>query len=92
MNAGLLRSLVEKHQTTQKPAIGSAYAQTVGVPALFARSCFPVLLSLGDDAGAKSLLLSQPNDVATIAFPGGAIDIDTLDDYQKLSAAGTNEN
>ncbi len=71
-----------------KPIVASAYAETLGVPALFARSCFPELLSLGNEQGAKVVIASHPDEVAAVAFPGGAIDIDTAADHERLPNGG----
>lgn len=84
VEGALLRQLVVQQQQTQKPMVASAYANTVGVPALFARCCFEELLSLGDEEGAKSLLTVRPDEVAWVDFPQGATDIDTPDDYKLL--------
>jgi molybdenum cofactor cytidylyltransferase len=58
--------------------VASAYANTLGTPALFARNHFPDLLSLTGDRGAKRLL--SPN-VFSIPFPAGRHDLDTPADY-----------
>jgi len=42
------------------------------------------LLSLGNEAGAKSIILRNCECVAQLAFPEGAIDIDTWEDWEKL--------
>ena len=55
-----------------------------GVPALFDRVCFSALLSLPDDSGAKRLVEADLTRVAWIAFPEGAIDIDTPADLDRL--------
>jgi molybdenum cofactor cytidylyltransferase len=57
---------------------------TIGVPALFGRSLFYELLSLGDETGAKSIILQNPGSAAQFPFPQGVIDIDTRDDWEKL--------
>jgi molybdenum cofactor cytidylyltransferase len=75
--------------TSGKPIIASAYAETIGIPALFDRSCFPDLLRLKGDSGAKGIILAQPHDVASFDFPSGEIDIDTPADYEKLDQALT---
>jgi molybdenum cofactor cytidylyltransferase len=77
---GQLSGLREK---TNKPIVASAYSGTLGVPALFDRSCFGELLALSDDTGAKSIILRDRERVAEFSFPEGAIDIDTLADYEK---------
>jgi CTP:molybdopterin cytidylyltransferase MocA len=42
------------------------------------------LLSLGDKAGAKSIVLRSRERVASLSFPEGEIDIDTWEDWEKL--------
>jgi len=42
------------------------------------------LLSLDDETGAKSIILQNRERVAQFAFPEGAIDIDTWEDWEKL--------
>lgn len=81
-----IRQLVARQEETQKPMVASAYAGTLGVPALFRRSCFAELLLLGDEQGAKVLLIARPQDVATVDFPDGAIDIDTPGDWERLAS------
>ena len=82
----LIAELIAAHEKTRKPIAASSYANTLGVPALFGRSCFPALLALPDHSGAKTLLTSRPNDVAAVAFEQGAIDIDTPEDFARLTA------
>jgi molybdenum cofactor cytidylyltransferase len=85
VNARVIEDLIATHETTKKEIIASSYADTVGVPALFNRSLFERLLSLGDEAGAKSIILQNPERVAQFAFPEGAIDSDTWEDWEKLN-------
>jgi len=86
VSAFLLRQFVARHQESPCSIVASAYAGTVGIPALFPRTSLNDLLSLGDDEGAKALLTAQPDNVTSIAFPGGAIDIDTQEDFDALSS------
>ncbi len=81
----ILNRIIEAHQTSTKPIIASEYANTLGVPALFAKSLFPELLNLQGDRGAKQIIQSYSNDVASVPFPGGAVDINTVDDLKLLS-------
>jgi len=85
VNARVIEDLIATHETTKKAIVASSYADTVGVPALFDRSLFERLLSLSDEAGAKSIILQNPERVAQFAFPEGAIDIDTWEDWEKLN-------
>jgi molybdenum cofactor cytidylyltransferase len=84
VNAAVLKQLMQLRLTTSKSIIASAYAETIGIPALFDRSCFPDLLRLKGDSGAKGIILTRPQDVASFDFPAGEIDIDTAADYEKL--------
>ena len=84
VNAVMLRQLIQMHLENKKPIVASAYADTLGVPALFDRSCFGDLLQLTGDSGAKGIILARRNDVTPFDFPAAAIDIDTAADYEKL--------
>ena len=78
-----LLALLERFAQDRPDAVASEYAGTLGVPALFARSLFPALLSLADDEGAKRVILA--GNAARVPFPDGAIDVDTPADYQRLA-------
>ena len=84
VNAATLRQLIQSRLTSGKPIVASAYAATLGIPALFDRSCFPDLLQLKGDSGAKGIIFSRQHDVAPFNFPAGAIDINTPADYQRF--------
>ena len=85
VDAGIVAALVAKRATTGKAIVASSYANTLGIPALFDRSCFEALLALPDDSGAKALIESRHDDVASIEFEKGAIDIDTPADFERLT-------
>ena len=57
-----------------------------GVPALFDQSLFAQLLQLGDQQGAKKVILENSNLVHLINWPEGEIDLDTSDDYLKFNS------
>jgi len=84
VTAAVLAQLMQLRLTSGKPIVASAYATTLGIPALFDRSCFPDLLRLKEDSGAKKIILARPHDVVSFDFPAGEIDIDTVADYKKL--------
>ena len=44
VNAATLRQLIQLHLENGKTIVASAYAETLGIPALFDRSCFDDLL------------------------------------------------
>jgi molybdenum cofactor cytidylyltransferase len=85
VNAPLIERLIATHEATRKDIVASSYAGTMGVPALFDRSLFKELLSLGDESGAKSIILQNLERVAQLVFPEGAIDIDTWEDWKELN-------
>jgi len=84
VDASIIRKLIDVREKTGKPVVASSYANTLGVPALFRRSKFEALLALPPKAGAKGLIAARPDDVASIAFEDGAIDIDTAEDFERL--------
>src|SRR6266550_4439402 len=84
VTAAVLTQLIQLRLTSRKPIIASAYAGTFGIPALFDRSCFPDLLRLKGDHGAKGIIFERRYDVASFNFPAAAIDIDMVGDYEKL--------
>src|SRR5437868_8785673 len=84
VTAAVLTQMIQLRLTNRKPIIASAYAGTFGIPALFDRSCFPDLLQLKEDSGAKGIILERQHDVASFDFPAAEIDVDTAADYEKL--------
>lgn len=84
VDSTIVAALIAEHERSRKPIVASRYANTLGIPALFDRSCFEALRALPDDSGAKSLIAARPNDVASIAFEDGAVDIDTSEDFERL--------
>jgi molybdenum cofactor cytidylyltransferase len=88
LDASVIGSLIETQEKSGKPIVASSYASTLGVPALFHRSCFESLLALPDDSGAKMLIESRSAEVARIKFEKGAIDIDTPGDFEQIRTEG----
>jgi molybdenum cofactor cytidylyltransferase len=84
VTTALIEDLVRAHHAGASIA-ASAYAGTVGVPALFAKEFFPRLTGLTRDQGAKRILMDHSDAVVAIDFPGGALDVDTAEDYEGLS-------
>lgn len=84
VHSSLLKSLYWQHQHTGKPVIACSYETTLGTPAFFHRSLFPELLLLEGDAGAKKVIMRHKNEIVSVDFPLGNIDIDTMADYESL--------
>lgn len=84
VQAELLDKLVTLQQETGKAIAAGTYAGITGIPAVFDKTIFPELMLLTGDKGAKKLIEQHRQQVVTVDFPQGAIDIDTRDDYQNL--------
>jgi molybdenum cofactor cytidylyltransferase len=84
VNATLINTLINKQAQTGKPIVACAYSGTTGVPVLFHRSLFAELLLLRGHEGAKKILTIHVNQIATVPFEQGNIDIDTPGDYENL--------
>jgi molybdenum cofactor cytidylyltransferase len=81
---GLLLDLINEQQKSHKPIVASAYAGTLGIPALFNKSFFPQLLDLQGDTGARKIIQQHADETAFVAFQEGAYDIDTEGQYKEL--------
>ena len=84
ITTSLLLSLLEKRNETGRPIVASSYGDKSGTPALFHKSFFPALMQLIGDTGARKIIQEYGNEVVTVLFPDGVIDIDTLADYEAL--------
>ena len=84
VTCNLLLDLINEQQKSTKAIVASAYAGTLGIPALFEKTMFQQLLDLQGDAGAKKLMQQHPDQTAAVDFPQGNIDIDTVDEYEAL--------
>jgi molybdenum cofactor cytidylyltransferase len=84
LKSSIIHSLIEEYIRTGKNIIASAYNNTLGTPVLFSRKYFTDLLQLQGQEGAKKIIITHPEDVSSIYFPSGEIDIDTKEDYNKL--------
>jgi molybdenum cofactor cytidylyltransferase len=78
----LLNQLVQKK--SEKGIVACAYNYTIGPPVLFSADYFDELLLLKGQEGAKKLLMKYKDDVIAVSFPLGDIDIDTMEDFEKI--------
>jgi len=85
VNPKLLNDLLATQQETGEPIVTSQYVNISGPPALFHKIIFPELLALRGDAGARKIVERHANEIATVLFPKGNIDIDTAADYEALA-------
>lgn len=84
ISSGLLKTLIEKAEVEGKSIVSSAYEETFGVPVLFHQQYFRELAGLKGKEGAKTLLRKYREEVSTVPFEDGGIDIDTPEDYMRL--------
>ena len=80
---GLVRRLVRRFRAGA-PIVACAYADTLGVPALFGRAYFGELAGLEGDAGAKRIIERYRDVVRVVGFERGATDVDTRGDRESL--------
>ncbi|WP_392532320.1 NTP transferase domain-containing protein [Nostoc sp. C117] len=80
----IINQLVDTYYSTKKPIIACEYAGTLGVPALFNQRFFSELAGLKETSGAKKVINNNLNEVFSIPFPQGKIDIDTPKDYEQF--------
>ena len=88
LNAEILQALLGILNTTPHPreVLGCAqYADgTLGVPALLGEKWFDTMLKLPPQAGARKILRSNQEQLATILFPQGDFDLDKPEDWEKF--------
>ena len=84
IDAAALKRLVGAFDEKRR-IVASAYDDTIGVPAVFAREHVADLMRLSGDAGAGSWLRNRRNEVTSIPLGVAVLDIDTLSDHARLS-------
>ncbi len=84
----IILKLIKTQETTNKKIIAGKYVETVGVPALFTKDVFDELLKLDRKKGAKLIIknYAAQNEIATVSLPEAEFDIDTEEDFERLSA------
>ncbi|MFT2009473.1 nucleotidyltransferase family protein [Pontibacter sp. 13R65] len=89
VHTDLLNKLLHTKEESGKGIAACAYGGTMGTPAVFDKSYFQALLELKGQEGARKIISQNSTDVATVAFPQGATDIDTTADYDALLQTAT---
>jgi molybdenum cofactor cytidylyltransferase len=80
----ILKQLINTAKNSDKAIIACSYNNTIGVPALFEKKYFPAILSLKGQEGAKIIVEQHMDDVFSVSFSLGSIDIDTEEDFKRL--------
>lgn len=81
LTTAILNEIINKHINSDKPIVNCQYSYTNGPPTLFHKRMFSHLRDLESSHGAKSVVSKFIQEVASIEFPNGHIDIDTRTDY-----------
>lgn len=84
LSSSHIHNLIQAAMTAPTRVVASAYEKTFGVPALFKNEIFSKLLSIDDHEGAKKIIQQLPDQITSVDFPGGAVDLDTMEDYQRF--------
>jgi molybdenum cofactor cytidylyltransferase len=85
VDAAALKRLIAAFDGERR-IVASAYANTIGVPAVFAREHVADLMRLTGDAGAGAWLRSRPSEVTCVPLDVAALDIDTPSDAAPLGS------
>ena len=86
VTAEVISGLVAAHRATLRSVVASAYGGGFGVPALFGRTLFAELAQLEGAAGARQVIKRHASEAHFLPFPGGETDVDTPDDFSRLTA------
>ena len=78
VDGALVERLLEVQRTHPDAVLACGYAGTRGTPSVFPARCFPQLLELQGDRGARGLL--QGEGVLVLSFPEGEADVDRPED------------
>ena len=103
VTADLLRQLINAAQETGRGIVASRYRTTagaavrpaepvhLGVPALFSIRYKTEFMALIGDVGARKLIRQHPGDCVEVAFPLGAVDLDTPQDVEQWQRTVNNQ-
>jgi molybdenum cofactor cytidylyltransferase len=91
VTAGVLRRVVDAHVDSRAMVTAAEFDGTLGPPVIVDATMFPELLALPDDRGAKALWIARPEIVRRVACPEAGVDVDTPEDFERLSATARTE-
>jgi molybdenum cofactor cytidylyltransferase len=86
VTAEVVSGLVAAHRATGSAVVASVYGGGFGAPALFGRALFTELALLEGAAGAKQVIKRHAAEAHLLPFRGGEVDVDTPDDFSRLTA------
>ncbi len=79
-----IAALIKGWSGDDNEIVATAYANTLGAPALFPMDCFDDLAAMNTDNGAQALFDDRRFLVKSVLFEDAAIDIDTKEDLSSL--------
>ena len=82
VDAASLRKLTDAFDNDHR-IVASAFAGTIGVPAIFGCEYVKDLMRLEGDTGAGKWLREHPDKVTTVDLPEAETDIDTVEDLEQ---------
>ncbi|MDH3337557.1 MAG: nucleotidyltransferase family protein [Gammaproteobacteria bacterium] len=85
ISAEHVQALCDAWSGADDEIVATAYADTVGAPVLFPRSCFAELAGLRGDSGGRHLLSDERFRLKEVVFEPAAVDVDTPDDLRRIS-------
>lgn len=81
--------MIESAGRTDNIIVRTVYQGQPGHPVLFDPSCFPDLLRLTGDQGAKSIIHQHPDQCVRVPAEVPPLeDVDTLEDYLRVIVKG----
>lgn len=82
VNSARINKLIETaREFPDKTIIASKYSGTLGVPVLYKKERFEDILDMKPEHGAKQFFNKYPEEIITVDFDLGAVDLDTKEDY-----------
>jgi molybdenum cofactor cytidylyltransferase len=78
---GVIAELLSAQHATGRSIVAARYNGRNGAPALFLREHFSALAALTGEEGARALLNTPSENLATIELPALAVDLDTPEDF-----------
>lgn len=86
VNSADIDALINAFHNTGNTIVAAQYGETIGVPALFSKPIFEDLRQLKGDKGARNIIHENRETVETVVSEKAVIDIDTLDDFDRLNS------
>ncbi len=90
IKATLSEQLMQK-RVVGKSIVACSYTSTAGTPVLFDKKYFTALQNLSGSDGAKKFVKLYCEDVDTVPFPMGIVDIDTEEGFRNLLSLRSSE-